>query len=53
MSLDRARRSPYGVAAAPKGAGFGGEGTNLAHNLPLMANPHVIIPKAPHDWDRS
>ncbi|MGH2359539.1 MAG: xylulose 5-phosphate 3-epimerase, partial [bacterium] len=30
---------PYGVAVAPKGAGFPGEGTNLAHNLPLMANP--------------
>jgi phosphoketolase len=32
---------PYGVAVAPKGAGFPGAGTNLAHNLPLMANPHV------------
>jgi phosphoketolase len=32
---------PYGIAVAPKGAGFHGEGTNLAHNLPLMANPHV------------
>jgi phosphoketolase len=32
---------PYGVALAPKGAGFYGEGTNLAHNLPLMANPHT------------
>lgn len=31
---------PYGVAVAPKGAGFYGEGTNLAHNLPLGANPH-------------
>jgi len=31
---------PYGVAVAPKGAGFYGEGTNLAHNLPLMSNPH-------------
>jgi phosphoketolase len=31
---------PYGVAIAPKGAGFYGEGTNLAHNLPLMSNPH-------------
>ncbi len=30
---------PYGIAVAPKGAGFPGEGTNLAHNLPLMANP--------------
>ncbi|MFQ5879334.1 MAG: xylulose 5-phosphate 3-epimerase [Dehalococcoidia bacterium] len=34
---------PYGVAVAPKGAGFYGEGTNLAHNLPLMANPHTDI----------
>jgi phosphoketolase len=30
---------PYGVALAPKGFGFPGAGTNLAHNLPLMANP--------------
>ncbi|HYE92339.1 MAG TPA: hypothetical protein VEA38_15020, partial [Terriglobales bacterium] len=34
-------RLPYGVAVAPKGAGFYGEGTNLAHNLPLGANPHA------------
>ena len=33
-------RMPYGVAVAPKGAGFPGEGTNLAHNLPLGGNPH-------------
>jgi len=32
---------PYGVAVAPKGYGFPGAGTNLAHNLPLMANPHT------------
>jgi phosphoketolase len=32
---------PYGVALAPKGAGFYGEGTNLAQNLPLMSNPHT------------
>ena len=32
---------PYGIALAPKGAGFYGEGTNLAHNLPLMSNPHT------------
>jgi len=32
---------PYGIAVAPKGAGFYGAGTNLAHNLPLPANPHV------------
>jgi phosphoketolase len=32
---------PYGVAVAPKGAGFYGEGTNLAHNLPLGASPHT------------
>lgn len=32
---------PYGVAVAPKGFGFPGAGTNLAHNLPLMANPRT------------
>jgi phosphoketolase len=31
---------PYGIAVAPKGAGFHHEGTNLAHNLPLLSNPH-------------
>jgi phosphoketolase len=31
---------PYGIAVAPKGYGFPGAGTNLAHNLPLMANPY-------------
>ncbi len=31
---------PYGVAVAPKGAGFYGEGTNDAHNLPLGGNPY-------------
>jgi phosphoketolase len=30
---------PYGIAVAPKGAGFPGAGTNLAHNLPLPGNP--------------
>jgi phosphoketolase len=30
---------PYGIAVAPKGAGFPGAGTNLAHNLPLDGNP--------------
>lgn len=34
-------RLPYGIAVAPKGAGFYNEGTNLAHNLPLMANPRT------------
>jgi phosphoketolase len=34
-------RLPYAIALAPKGAGFPGEGTNLAHNLPLMANPYT------------
>jgi len=34
---------PYGIAVAPKGAGFYGEGTNLAHSLPLMGNPHTDI----------
>jgi phosphoketolase len=31
---------PYGIAVAPKGAGFYNEGTNYAHNLPLVENPH-------------
>lgn len=30
---------PYGIAVAPKGAGFYNEGTNFAHNLPLITNP--------------
>ena len=30
---------PYGIAVAPKGAGFYNEGTNYAHNLPLIGNP--------------
>ena len=34
-------RLPYGIAVAPKGAGFFGSGTNLAHNLPLGANPYT------------
>jgi phosphoketolase len=38
---------PYGIAVAPKGAGFYGEGTNLAHNLPLPSNPHTD-PAAAH-----
>jgi len=41
-------RLPYGVAVAPKGAGFYGEGTNLAHNLPLMSNPHIDVEAAKH-----
>tara|TARA_R110002072_G_scaffold107003_5_gene233292 strand:- start:241 stop:2490 length:2250 start_codon:yes stop_codon:yes gene_type:complete len=32
---------PYGIAVAPKGAGFYNEGTNYAHNLPLVDNPYV------------
>ena len=32
-------RLPYGLAIAPKGHGFYGEGTNPAHNLPLPGNP--------------
>jgi phosphoketolase len=32
---------PYGIAHAPKGAGFYNEGTNYAHNLPLIENPSV------------
>jgi phosphoketolase len=34
-------RMPYGIAVAPKGAGFYGAGTNLAHNLPLGSNPYT------------
>ncbi|MDE3060219.1 MAG: xylulose 5-phosphate 3-epimerase, partial [Pseudomonadota bacterium] len=30
---------PYVIAVAPKGAGFYNEGTNAAHNLPLVENP--------------
>lgn len=36
-------RLPYGIAVAPKGAGFYGAGTNLAHSLPLGSNPHTDI----------
>jgi phosphoketolase len=43
---------PYGVAVAPKGAGFHGEGTNLAHNLPLGANPHTDA-RAARNFNRS
>jgi phosphoketolase len=32
---------PYAIAAAPKGFGFPGAGTNRAHNLPLEGNPAV------------
>jgi phosphoketolase len=32
---------PHGIATAPKGFGFYGEGTNPAHNLPLPANPRT------------
>jgi len=34
-------RLPYGIAVAPKGAGFYGAGRNLAHNLPLGTNPRI------------
>lgn len=37
---------PYGIAVAPKGAGFYGEGTNDAHGLPLGENPRVSPPAA-------
>ncbi|MBE0480043.1 MAG: xylulose 5-phosphate 3-epimerase [Dehalococcoidia bacterium] len=45
-AIDRGRngypaRLPYGIAVAPKGAGFYNEGTNLAHNLPLGTSPHA------------
>lgn len=39
---------PYGIAVAPKGAGFYGEGTNDAHSLPLGENPHVSADAAAH-----
>jgi len=39
---------PYGIAVAPKGAGFYGAGTNLAHNLPLGGNPHTDATAARH-----
>ena len=46
--IDRARAGtlrypaplPYGIAVAPKGAGFFGEGTNAAHGTPLGESPH-------------
>jgi phosphoketolase len=41
-------RLPYGIASAPKGAGFYGEGTNLAHNLPLGANPRTDVEARAH-----
>jgi phosphoketolase len=43
---------PYGIAVAPKGAGFYNEGTNLAHNLPLLENPHKD-PKAAQQFNES
>lgn len=45
-------RLPYGIAVGPKGAGFYGEGTNLAHNLPLGANPYTDI-EALHNFNKS
>lgn len=43
FSADPARRypaaMPYVIAESVKGFGFPGEGTNLAHNLPLGATP--------------
>jgi phosphoketolase len=45
-------RLPYGIAVAPKGAGFYGEGTNLAHNLPLMSNPS-LDPDAAYNFNES
>ncbi|MFA5367749.1 MAG: xylulose 5-phosphate 3-epimerase, partial [Dehalococcoidia bacterium] len=41
-------RLPYGIAVAPKGAGFYGEGTNLAHNLPLGGNPSRDVEALEH-----
>lgn len=43
---------PYGIAVAPKGAGFYGAGTNLAHNLPLKTNPYTDI-EAAHNFNES
>jgi phosphoketolase len=43
---------PFGIAIAPKGAGFFNEGTNLAHNLPLSGNPHKD-PKAARQFNES
>jgi phosphoketolase len=39
-------RLPYGIAVAPKGAGFYNAGVNLAHNLPLGANPSKDVQAA-------
>jgi len=39
---------PYGIAVAPKGAGFYGEGTNAAHGTPLGENPHSSPTAAAH-----
>lgn len=39
-------RLPYGIAVAPKGAGFYNEGEIVAHNLPLGENPHKQIEAA-------
>ncbi|HIE5094119.1 TPA: xylulose 5-phosphate 3-epimerase [Stenotrophomonas maltophilia] len=33
-------RLPYVIAETEKGFGFAGAGTNAAHNLPLVGNPH-------------
>jgi phosphoketolase len=41
-------RVPYGIAVSLKGAGFYGAGTNLAHNLPLGANPRHDARAARH-----
>jgi phosphoketolase len=41
-------RIPYGIAVAPKGAGFYNEGTNYAHSLPLAANPNTDKIAASH-----
>jgi phosphoketolase len=42
---------PYGIAVAPKGAGFWGAGKLLAHNLPLGANPSRDATAARHFRD--
>jgi len=39
---------PYGIAVAPKGAGFYGEGTNAAHGTPLGENPYSSLTAVAH-----
>lgn len=45
---------PYGIAVAPKGAGFANAGTNLAHDLPLDVSPRkdIRMVKLFNEWAR-